>query len=497
MVRRVAAEYIASVDQGTASSRCLIFDSEARVVSVGQKEHHHIFPRPGWVEHDPEEIWHNVVSVVQEALSKAQLTPGDLTALGITNQRETTVVWERESGRPVHNAINWQDTRTDKLIRELGDQDRFKRQCGLPLATYFSGPKLAWMLEHIDGLRERAEAGEVLFGTMDSWLIWKLTGEHCTDVTNASRTMLMNLATLEWDPELLDAFGVPRAMLPEIRSSAEVYGEAKLLGGAPVASALGDQHAALFGQTCYERGDTKCTYGTGSLLLMNTGAEAVWSRNGLLTTVGYKIGDSAATYALEGSIAVTGALVQWLRDNLELIGSAPEIETLARTVEDNGGCYFVPAFSGLFAPHWRSDARGVIAGLTGYITKGHLARAVLEATAFQTREVVEAMNGDATVDLPLLRVDGGMTANNLLMQFLADMLDVPVVRPIVAETPSLGAAYAAGLAVGFWPDMDTLRAKWHRAAEWLPRMDPAKREKYYRKWKKTVERTHDWVDDDD
>jgi glycerol kinase len=449
------------------------------------------------VEHDPEEIWHNVVSVVQDALSRAQLQAGDLRALGITNQRETTVVWERESGRPVHNAITWQDMRTDRLIRELGDQDRFKERCGLPLATYFSGPKLAWLLDHVDGLRERAEAGEVVFGTMDSWLIWKLTGEHVTDVTNASRTMLMNLATLDWDAEMLDAFGIPRAMLPAIRSSSEIYGAATMLGGVPVASALGDQHAALFGQTCYELGDAKCTYGTGSFLLMNTGEQPVYSANGLLTTVGYKIGDSPATYALEGSIAVTGALVQWLRDNLELIGSAPEIETLARTVDDNGGCYFVPAFSGLFAPHWRSDARGVIAGLTGYITKGHLARAVLEATAFQTREVVEAMNGDATVDLASLRVDGGMTANNLLMQFLADMLDVPVVRPIVAETPSLGAAYAAGLAVGFWPDTESLRAHWHRAAEWLPRMDPGVREKSYRKWRKTVERTHDWVDDDD
>jgi glycerol kinase len=496
----VPADFIASVDQGTASSRCLIFNSEGRVLSVGQKEHRHIFPRPGWVEHDPEEIWRNVVHVVQEALSSAQLQPGDLAALGITNQRETTLVWDRATGRPVHNANNWQDTRTDKLIREIGregGQDRFKRRCGLPLATYFSGPKLAWMLDHIDGLRARAEAGEVVFGTMDSWLIWKLTGEHVTDVTNASRTMLMNLATLEWDPELLDAFGVPPVMLPEIRSSSEIYGETRMLGGVPVASALGDQQAALFGQTCYERGDAKCTYGTGSFLLMNTGQQPVWSTNGLLTTVGYKIGADAATYALEGSIAVTGALVQWLRDNLELIGSAPEIETLARTVEDNGGCYFVPAFSGLFAPHWRSDARGVIAGLTGYITKGHLARAVLEATAFQTREVVEAMNGDATVDLVSLRVDGGMTANNLLMQFLADMLDVPVVRPIVAETPSLGAAYAAGLAVGVWPDTETLSAHWHRAAEWLPRMDPTVRAKAYRKWKKTVARAESWVDEDD
>jgi glycerol kinase len=496
----VPADFIASVDQGTASSRCLIFDSEARVVSVGQKEHRHIFPRPGWVEHDAEEIWQNVVEVVQEALAQAQMQPGDLRALGITNQRETTVVWDRTTGRPVHNAITWQDMRTDKLIREIGGeagQDRFKERCGLPLATYFSGPKLAWMLEHSDGLRSRAEAAEVLFGTMDSWLIWKLTGEHVTDVTNASRTMLMDLRTLEWDPALLDAFGVPRAMLPEIRSSSEIYGEARMLGGVPVAAALGDQHAALFGQTCYERGDAKCTYGTGSFLLLNTGDRPVWSTHGLLTTLGYKIGAEPATYALEGSIAVTGALVQWFRDNLELIGSAPEIETLARTVGDNGGCYFVPAFSGLFAPHWRSDARGVIAGLTGYITKGHLARAVLEATAFQTREVVEAMNGDATVDLAALRVDGGMTANHLLMQFLADMLDVPVVRPIVAETPSLGAAYAAGLAVGFWPDKETLRAHWHRAAEWLPRMDPVAREKAYRKWKKTVARTQEWVDDDD
>ena len=492
-----AARYIASVDQGTASSRCFIFDSGARVVSVSQKEHHHIFPRPGWVEHDPEEIWRNVLSVISEALRIAQLEPSDLMALGITNQRETTVLWERDTGKPVHNAINWQDTRTDRMIRELGDQDRFKDRCGLPLATYFSGPKIAWLLDSIDGLRERAEAGEILFGTIDSWLIWKLTGRHLTDVTNASRTMLMHLTTLDWDDVLLDAFGVPRAMLPEIRSSSEVYGEASAIAGVPVASALGDQHAALFGQTCFERGEAKCTYGTGSFLLMNTGEQPVSSTHGLLTTLGYKIGDATATYALEGSIAVTGALVQWFRDNLELIGSAPEIETLARSVSDSGGCYFVPAFSGLFAPHWRSDARGVIAGLTSYITKAHLARAVLEATAFQTREVVEAMNGDAGVDLAMLRVDGGMTANNLLMQFLADMLDVPVVRPIVAETPSLGAAYAAGLAVGFWPSQESLRANWHRAAEWLPQMDPGVRAKAYRKWNKAVARTHDWVDDDD
>ena len=492
--------FIASVDQGTASSRCLIFDSDARVVSVRQVEHHHIFPRPGWVEHDPEEIWTNVLGVVEGALQSADLKPSDLSALGITNQRETTVLWDSSSGRPVHNAVNWQDMRTDRLIRELGregGQDRFKDKCGLPLATYFSGPKITWILDSQPDLRARAENGEVLFGTMDSWLIWKLTGRHVTDPTNASRTMLMNLATLDWDDSLLDAFGVPRAMLPEIRSSSEVYGEARPLAGVPVASALGDQQAALFGQTCFDRGEAKCTYGTGSFLLMNTGEVPVQSTHGLLTTVGSKIGDEPATYALEGSIAVTGALVQWFRDNLELIGSAPEIETLARSVDDNGGCYFVPAFSGLFAPHWRSDARGVIAGLTSYITKGHLARAVLEATAFQTREVVEAMNLDAGVDMTTLRVDGGMTANNLLMQFLADVLAVGVVRPIVAETPSLGAAYAAGLAVGFWPDKDSLRAKWHRAAEWLPQMDDAKRAKAYRKWKKAVARTHDWVDDDD
>jgi glycerol kinase len=496
----VTKRYIAAIDQGTASSRCLVFDEAARIVSVGQKEHHQIFPRPGWVEHDPVEIWHNVQEVFHDAIDRAQLTVADVVALGITNQRETTLVWDRETGVPVQNAINWQDIRTDHLIRELaGDagQDRFRDRCGLPLATYFSGPKVRWLLDHVDGLRERAEAGDALFGTMDTWLIWNMTGRHVTDVTNACRTMLMNLETLEWDAVLLDAMGVPRAMLPEIRPSAEVYGEAPALGGLPVAGALGDQHAALFGQTCFARGEGKCTYGTGSFLLLNTGETPVTSANGLLTTVGYKIGDMAPTYALEGSIAVTGALVQWFRDNVGVIGSAPEIETLARTVEDNGGCYFVPAFAGLFAPHWRSDARGVIAGLTGYITKGHLARAVLEATAWQTREVVEAMNSDAGVDLSTLKVDGGMTANNLLMQFLADVLDVPVVRPIVAETVSLGAAYAAGLGVGFWPDVESLRENWHKAAEWVPGMEDGVRERGYRKWRKAVQRTLDWVDEDD
>jgi glycerol kinase len=493
--------YVAAIDQGTASSRCLVFDRRARIVSVAQKEHRHYFPRPGWVEHDPEEIWRNVLEVVTEALAKAELSRTDLTALGIANQRETTVLWDRRTGTPVHNAINWEDTRTDQLCRELsndGGQQRFRAKTGLPVATYFSGPKVRWLLDRVPGLRERAEEGEVLFGTIDSWLIWNLCGRHVTDVTNASRTLLMDLTTRRWDDELLGAIGVPRAMLPEIRPSSEIYGEAGgPLAGVPVASLLGDQHAALVGQTCFDRGDAKCTYGTGSFFLINTGEVPASSEGGLLTTLGYDLGAGEPTYALEGSIAITGALVQWFRDNIGLIGSAPEIETLALTVEDNGGCYFVPAFSGLFAPHWRSDARGVIAGLTGYINKGHLARAVLEATAWQTREVVEAMGADYGHELSELRVDGGMTANNLLMQFLADVLDVSVVRPIVAETVSLGAAYAAGLAVGFWPDVDSLRQNWHKAAEWLPRMDPAVRDRGYRKWKKAVARTVDWLDDDD
>jgi glycerol kinase len=493
--------YVAAIDQGTASSRCLVFDRSGRIVGVAQKEHRHIYPRPGWVEHDPEEIWRNVEGVVSRALVEARLEPGDLVAIGIANQRETTIVWDRHTGEPVHNAINWQDTRTDHLVRELAGEaghDRFREQTGLPLATYFSGPKLRWLLDHVPGLPERAAAGELLFGTMDTWLIWRMTGRHLTDVTNASRTLLMNLDTLDWDDGLLDALGVPRQMLPEIRPSAEFYGEAQgVLAGVPVAAALGDQQAALFGQTCFSPGDAKCTYGTGSFLLLNTGERPVSSSQGLLTTVCCRVEDETPTYALEGSIAVTGALVQWFRDNLTLIASAPEIETLARTVDDNGGCYFVPAFSGLFAPHWRSDARGVIAGLTGYITKGHLARAVLEATAWQTREVAEAMISDAGGSLSTLRVDGGMTANNLLMQFLADVLDVSVVRPIVAETVSLGAAYAAGLAVGFWPDREALRANWHIAAQWRPNMDSRERDRGYRKWRKAVARTMDWLDEDD
>ncbi|MFI4974103.1 MAG: glycerol kinase GlpK [Caulobacterales bacterium] len=493
--------YIAAIDQGTTSSRCIVFDASGAILAVDQREHRQIFPRPGWVEHDPEEIWANVEAVVQGALAKLSIGAADLAAVGITNQRETTVLWDKSTGRPVHNAIVWQDTRTDRLVQTLGGdagQDRFRGRCGLPLATYFSGPKIRWLLDNVEGARAAAEHGEVLFGTMDTWLIWKLTGRHLTDVTNASRTMLMNLATLDWDDELLEAIGVPRAMLPEIRSSSEVYGQARgVLSGVAVASALGDQQAALFGQTCFAPGEGKCTYGTGGFLLVNTGTRAMQSRNGLLTTVGYKIGDAPAVYALEGSVAVAGSLVQWVRDNLGLIDSAPQIEALAASVPDNGGCYFVPAFSGLFAPYWRSDARGVIVGLTGYITKGHIARAVLEATAWQTREVVDAMAADSGVPLTTLKVDGGMTFNGLLMQFQADVLDVPVVRPVVAETTCLGAAYAAGLAVGYWPDLDSLRANWRKSAEWRPAMDPVMREKAFAKWKKAVQRTMDWVDADE
>ncbi len=493
--------FVASIDQGTASSRCLIFDDRGRLVSVGQKEHRQLFPRPGWVEQDPEEILRNVLEVAHAALRQANLGVRDLVALGIANQRETTVVWERLSGRPVYNAISWQDTRTDRLVERLardGGHERFRAKTGLPMATYFSGPKITWILDHVGGARAAAERGDLLFGTVDSWLLWNLTGRHVTDVTNASRTMLMNLETLEWDDELLEVMRVPRPMLAEIRASSEVYGEAVgVLAGLPVAAAVGDQQAALFGQACFAPGEGKCTYGTGGFLLQNTGASPVQSRHGLLTTLACSLAGQPATYALEGSFAVAGALVQWLRDKVGLIGSAPEIETLARTVEDSGGVYVVPAFSGLFAPHWRSDARGVIAGLTGHTTKGHLARAVLEATAWQTREVIEAMNADSGAEFRQLKADGGMTADNLLMQLVADVLDIPVVRPMVAETVSLGAAYAAGLAIGFWPSVESLRANWHKAAEWLPSIDPEFRERRYRKWKKAVARTLEWVDDDD
>ncbi|MEU9015352.1 glycerol kinase GlpK [Streptomyces sp. NPDC048479] len=494
--------YVMSIDQGTTSTRCILFDHRGRLVSVAQREHQQYFPKPGWVEHDAVEIWRNLRRVVPEALSGVGAAGGEVSALGIANQRETTVLWDRRTGTPLGRAIVWQDTRTAPLIEDLrndpGD-DFFLDRCCLPPSTYFSAPRIRWLFDHVAGLEQRAQDGEVLFGTMETWLIWNLTGgtaggQHITDATNASRTMLMNMRTLTWDEELLGFFGVPRAMLPEIRSSVESYGEDRsVLPGIRIASALGDQQAALFGQTCFSPGEAKCTYGTGSFLLQNTGTDVVRSRNGLLTTVAYKIADQPAVYALEGPIAVTGSLVQWFRDRLGLISSAPEIETLARTVEDNGGCYIVPAFSGLFAPHWRSDARGVIVGLTSYITKGHLARAALEATGWQTREVVDAMNADSSLTLNELKVDGGMTSDNLLMQILADVLDVPVVRPMVAETVSLGAAYAAGLAVGYWSDLEVLRRNWHRAGQWLPDMDSARRESEYDNWQRAVERSLGWI----
>ncbi|MFI7029959.1 glycerol kinase GlpK [Microbispora rosea] len=494
--------YVMSIDQGTTSTRCILFDQRGRLVSVTQREHKQHFPRPGWVEHDAVEIWRNLERIGPEALAQAGIGPGEVAAVGIANQRETAVLWDRRTGVPVAPAVVWQDTRTDTLVDELSrrpDAHVVRERCGLPLATYFSAPTVRWLLDSTDGLRERAERGDVLFGTMESWLIWNLTGGpdggvHVTDVTNASRTLLMNLRDLDWDPVLLGFFGIPRAMLPQIRPSSETYGTARrVLPGVRISAALGDQQAALFGQTCFHRGEAKCTYGTGAFLLLNTGTEPVASTHGLLTTVGYQIGDQPAVYALEGSIAVTGALVQWFRDRLGIISTAPEIETLARTVDDNGGCYIVPAFSGLFAPHWRSEARGVIVGLTSYITKGHLARAVLEATGWQTREVVDAMNADAGIALTTLKVDGGMTSDNLLMQFIADVLDVPVVRPMVAETVSLGAAYAAGLAVGYWPDLEGLRRNWHRAAQWTPAMDPQRREDEYDNWRRAVERALDWI----
>jgi glycerol kinase len=499
----MTGHYVLAIDQGTTSTRCILFDYRGRLVSVAQREHQQHYPHPGWVEHDAMEIWRSVRRLAPQALAQAGVGVGQVAAIGIANQRETTVLWDPSTGVPIGRAVNWQDTRTDALIEELGavdpaGRDRFLERCGLPLATYFAGPRISWLLDATPGLRARAERGEVLFGTMETWLIWNLTGGpeggvHVTDVTNASRTMLMDISTLEWSDELLAGMDVPRAMLPEIRSSAEVYGKASVvLPGVSIAAALGDQQAALFGQCCFAPGEAKCTYGTGSFLLLNTGAEIVRSSHGLLTTVGYKIGDDAPVYALEGAIAITGSLVQWFRDNLGLINSAPEIETLALTVADNGGCFIVPAFSGLFAPHWRSEARGIIVGLTSYITKGHLARAVLEATGWQTREVVDAMNADSGIALTTLRVDGGMTADNLLMQFIADVLDVPVVRPMALETVSLGAAYAAGLAVGYWADLEGLRRNWHRAGEWQPKMDPAHRAAEYASWQRAVERTFGW-----
>jgi glycerol kinase len=495
-----------SIDQGTTSTRAIIFDHAGSIVASGQLEHEQIFPQAGWVEHNPKEIWDNTREVIGQALSKANITRHNIKAVGITNQRETAVVWDKNTGEPVYNAIVWQDTRTQPIVDRLanGDVERYKQKVGLPLATYFSGTKIVWILENVEGARARADAGDLLFGTTDSWVLWNLTGGvdggvHATDVTNASRTLFMDLETLQWDDEILADFGVPKSMLPEIRSSSEVYGtvsESSLLREVPVAGILGDQQAATFGQAAFDTGESKNTYGTGNFLIFNTGEEIVHSKNGLLTTLGYKLGDAKPHYALEGSIAVTGSLVQWLRDNLGLISSAPEIETLAKTVDDNGGVYIVPAFSGLFAPYWRSDARGAIVGLTRYVNKGHIARAALEATAFQTREVIDAVNADSGVDLTELKVDGGMIANNTLMQFQADILGVPVVRPVVAETTALGAAYAAGLATGFWSDLGELRANWQEDSRWTPDMETSERERQMRLWKKAVTKTFDWVDDD-
>ncbi|MDX1690311.1 MAG: glycerol kinase GlpK [Acidimicrobiia bacterium] len=491
-------DYVGAIDQGTTSSRFVIVDRDGSFVAMDQQEHRQIYPKPGWVEHDAGEIWRRTTEVIEGALAKAGLQARDLAAVGITNQRETTVLWDRQTGEPVANAIVWQDTRTDELCKQLGREvgpDRFREITGLPLATYFAGPKARWLLDEIEGLRERAEAGEIAFGTIDSWLLWNLTGDHITDVTNASRTLLMRLDTLEWSKSTAASIGVPLAMLPEIRPSVAVYGEGRgVLDGVPIAGCLGDQQAAMFGQTCYEPGRAKNTYGTGCFMLLNTGTEQVPSSHGLLTTVAYQQSGEEPVYALEGSVAIAGAGVQWLRDNLGLIDDAPEVESLAASVDDNGGVYFVPAFSGLFAPYWRSDARGVIAGLTRYAEAGHLARAVLESTAYQTRDVLEAMEADSGVDVETLMVDGGMVGNELLMQFQADILGVPVVRPTIAETTVLGAAYAAGLATGFFSDLDQLAALWEEDRRWHPAMEPSDREALHRGWKKAVERTFDWVE---
>ncbi len=497
------AQYVAAIDQGTTSTRCIIFDRLGNVVGSDQREHRQILPQPGWVEHAPLELWERTQEVLLRACEKSDLSAGDLAAIGITNQRETTIVWDRETGRPLYNAIVWQDTRTDQICARLaagGGQDRFRQQTGLPLATYFSGPKIKWIFDNVPGVREAAGRGQALFGTVDSWLVWNLTGGprggiHVTDVTNASRTLLMNLSTLDWDPDLLSALEIPAEMLPKIcPSSAPLGYTTQVVPGVPIAGILGDQQAALFGQACFSPGEAKNTYGTGCFLLLNTGNQPVHSAAGLLTTVGYQLGSLPAVYCLEGSIAIAGALVQWLRDNLKLISSSGDIEPLARTVEDNGGAYIVPAFSGLFAPYWRSDARGVVTGLTRFINRGHLARAVLEATAYQTADVVKAMEVDSGVPLSTLKVDGGMVKNDLLMQFQADILNVPVVRPRMTETTALGAAYAAGLAVGYWSGMEELRANWAADRTWQPAMDEEVRRNLYAGWRKAVERTFNWVE---
>jgi glycerol kinase len=498
------ASYIGAIDQGTTSTRFILFDRDGRIVGADQREHEQIHPRAGWVEHDALEIWQRTREVLEGALAGVGATAADVAAIGITNQRETALLWDRETGQPLHNAIVWQDTRTDGLVRELaGDAgpDRLRERVGLPLSTYFSGPKIAWLLDALDGARERAEAGELAFGTIDSWLLWNLTGGreggvHATDVSNASRTMLMDLHTLDWHEPSLALMGIPRALLPQIRSSSELYGEvagASAVAGRPIAGILGDQQAALFGQTCFARGEAKNTYGTGSFLLLNTGEQPVFCEN-LLASVGYRLGEQPAHYVLEGSIAVTGAAVQWLRDRLGLIPDAASVEQLARSVSDNGGVYFVPAFSGLFAPYWRDDARGAIVGLTAYAGAGHLARATLEATAWQSREVVDAANEAAGVPLAELRVDGGMTANDLLMQFQADVLGVPVIRPAVSETTALGAAFAAGLAGGYWSDQQELRERWSEDRRWEPQMTADERERGYARWKRAVARSFDWVE---
>ncbi|WP_010202377.1 glycerol kinase GlpK [Salinibacterium sp. PAMC 21357] len=498
--------YILSIDQGTTSTRAIIFDHDAKPVTSGQLEHDQIFPKAGWVEHDPVQIWNNTREVIGQALSKANITRHSIAAVGITNQRETAIIWDRATGKPVYNAIVWQDTRTQSIIDRIagGDTDRFKKTTGLPLATYFSASKIVWMLDNVDGVRERAEAGELAFGTPDTWLLWNLTGGtdggvHTTDVTNASRTLLMDLATLSWSEEILAELNIPASLMPEIRSSSEVYGtvsSSSLLREVPVAGILGDQQAATFGQAAFDAGESKNTYGTGNFLLTNTGTDIVHSDNGLITTLAYQLGDAAPRYAIEGSIAVTGSLVQWLRDNLGIISRSEDVEALAASVDDNGGVYFVPAFSGLFAPHWRPDARGAILGLTRFANKGHIARAALEATAFQTSDVVDAANADADVAMTELRVDGGMVANAALMQFQADILGLPVVRPVVAETTALGAAYAAGLAVGFWNGIDELRANWQEGERWEPSMPAEERDRLLRNWKKAISKTLDWVDED-
>ncbi|MCS7282340.1 MAG: glycerol kinase GlpK [Anaerolineae bacterium] len=502
------AKYVAAVDQGTTSTRFMVFDHAGRVVSVHQLEHRQIYPQPGWVEHDPMEIWERTQQVIRAALEKNGIDPEEIAAIGVTNQRETTIVWDKKTGKPYYNAIVWQCTRTKDICEELakeGGQDRFRPKTGLPIATYFSGPKIKWILDNVPGVREAAEKGDAIFGNIDTWVIWWLTGgpdggAHVTDVSNASRTMLMNLETLDWDQEILDILGIPRQMLPEIRPSSDpkIYGytpkDGPLGASIPVCGDLGDQQAALVGQTSFSPGEAKNTYGTGCFMLLNTGTTPVPSKSGLLTTVGYKFGDEPAVYCLEGSIAITGALVQWLRDNLKFFDFSKHIEDYARSVPDSGGIYFVPAFSGLFAPYWRLDARGVIVGLTRYITKAHICRAALEATAYQTREVLDAMEKDSGVKLTALKVDGGMVYNELLMQFQADILGVPVIRPVVAETTSLGAAYAAGLAVGFWTSLDDLRKNWAVDKVWEPKMDPETRERLYKGWLKAVERTFGWVE---